>query len=60
MVGAGASMKQWPERIAETNANHERTQEQQRKKRKNKGLMSVLVDFESAHEPRSGCAIYSL
>ena len=53
-------MKQWPERIAETNANHERTQEQQRKKRKNKGLMSVLVDFESAHEPRSGCAIYSL
>lgn len=49
-----------PERIAEIKANHERTQEQKRKKRKNKGLMSVLADFESDDEPRSGCTICSL
>lgn len=46
--------------IAEIKAKLERTQEQQRKKRKNKGLMLILVDFESDDEPRSGCTICSL
>lgn len=50
-------MKQGPERIAEIKAKLECTPEQQRKKRKTKGLMSVLVDFESDDEPRSGYTI---
>ena len=59
-VDTSTSMKQGPERIAEFKAKPECTQEQQRKKRKNKGFMSVLVDFESDDEPRSGCTICSL
>jgi len=49
-----------PERVAQIKVNFERTQEQKRKSRKNKGLMSVLADFEDDEEPRVGCTICSL
>jgi hypothetical protein len=49
-----------PERVSEIKANYARTQEQKRKNRKNKGLMSVLADFETDDEPRVGCTICSL
>jgi 3'-phosphoadenosine 5'-phosphosulfate sulfotransferase (PAPS reductase)/FAD synthetase len=49
-----------PERTAEIITNFERSQEQKRKNRKNKGLMSVLTDFESEDEPRVGCTICSV
>ena len=41
-------------------ANHERVLEQKRSNRKNKGLMSVLADFEDEDEPRVGCTICTL
>jgi len=49
-----------PSRVAEIKANFERTQDQKRKSRKNKGLMSVLADFEEEDEERVGCTICSL
>jgi 3'-phosphoadenosine 5'-phosphosulfate sulfotransferase (PAPS reductase)/FAD synthetase len=49
-----------PERVAEIKANFERTQERKRLSKKNKGLMSVLADFETDEEPRTGCNICSL
>lgn len=49
-----------PERMAEIKANHERVLEQKRSNRKNKGLMSVLADFEDEDEPRVGCTICTL
>jgi hypothetical protein len=49
-----------PDRIAEIKANFERTQERKRRSKKNKGLMSVLADFEGDDEPRVGCTICSL
>ena len=49
-----------PERIAEIKANYERAQEKKRASRKNKGLMSVLADFEDDDEERVGCTICSL
>jgi hypothetical protein len=49
-----------PERVAEIKQNFEKIQVQKRTNRKNKGLMSVLADFEIDEEPRVGCAICSL
>lgn len=50
-----------PSRMAEIKIKFERTQDQKRKDRKNKGLMSVLTDFEDDDDvEREGCTICSL
>ncbi len=49
-----------PERIAEIKADFAQAKERRRNSRKNKGLMSVLADYETDDEPRVGCTICSL
>jgi len=49
-----------PERTAEIKAKHERTEQQRRTSKKNKGLMAVLADFDEDEEPRTGCTICSI
>jgi 3'-phosphoadenosine 5'-phosphosulfate sulfotransferase (PAPS reductase)/FAD synthetase len=49
-----------PARIAQIKENHEKLLEQKRMRRKNKGLMSVLANFETDDEPRVGCTICSI
>lgn len=49
-----------PERMEEIIANWEKSQARKRASQKDKGLMSVLADFESNDGPRDGCNICSL
>ncbi|MES2885643.1 MAG: phosphoadenosine phosphosulfate reductase family protein [Pseudomonadota bacterium] len=49
-----------PERVAAIKDRFAKTQEQKKKKRANRGLMSVLADFEQEEAPRDGCTICTL
>lgn len=49
-----------PERVAAIKERFEKTQAQKSKKRANRGLMSVLADFEQEEAPRDGCTICTL
>jgi 3'-phosphoadenosine 5'-phosphosulfate sulfotransferase (PAPS reductase)/FAD synthetase len=49
-----------PERTAEIKAKYERAQQNRRASNRNKGLMSVLADFQEEEEVREGCTICSI
>jgi 3'-phosphoadenosine 5'-phosphosulfate sulfotransferase (PAPS reductase)/FAD synthetase len=49
-----------PERTAEIKHRHEKALEQKRLSRKNRGLMSVLAEFDVEEPQRDGCSICTL
>jgi 3'-phosphoadenosine 5'-phosphosulfate sulfotransferase (PAPS reductase)/FAD synthetase len=49
-----------PERTAEIKERHAKSQEQKKRNRKNKRLMSVLAEFEAEDPPQEGCSICTL